>query len=248
MPERGIAKDESRAAKRPPWGVVRAGGLLVTLAVAICAPLRAENQDADLGNLMRESQQIYQDSASLTLAWWIPPDFWRVSFAQNKTLELPEEEIDQFIETVSPYIVVAAVKSRIRVTSMKFQNEDAVRANISVIDHAGLRRQPIPENELRPDISNLLGLMKPIISGVAGQVGENLHFFVFDGLDSEGNQIADARLPGELSVGLFDRTFRWKLPLSSLVDKKMCPADNEMVSGAWKYCPWHGSALQDRPK
>jgi hypothetical protein len=76
-----------------------------------------------------------------------------------------------------------------------------------------------------------------------GALGRNMNFFVFPGVRANGRPIADAKQEGSFKVVLGEQEFRWRLPLSSLLPPKICPKCHETDKGAWKFCPWCGTAL-----
>jgi len=49
---------------------------------------------------------------------------------------------------------------------------------------------------------------------------------------------------GGFSVDLEGKAYTWRLPLGALLTRKTCPVDGEKLSGAWKFCPWHGKTLE----
>jgi len=72
-------------------------------------------------------------------------------------------------------------------------------------------------------------------------MGENLQFYVFP-LFEENIKI-DPYKEGEVTVLVNDELFKYQLPLGSLLNKKKCTVDDELYTGSWKYCPFHGKEL-----
>ena len=80
-----------------------------------------------------------------------------------------------------------------------------------------------------------------------GQLGKNFHFVLFPATNKERLPIMEAKKEGRFSLNLGGDNLRWRLPLGSLLPQKVCPIDGEELSGAWKYCPWHGALLKTKP-
>ncbi|WP_291871339.1 hypothetical protein [Maribacter sp.] len=75
-----------------------------------------------------------------------------------------------------------------------------------------------------------------------------MEFYVFTDVDEKGNKILDPTSESNFSVFYNGDSFNWRLPLGSLIPKKRCPLDDEMLNGSWKFCPWHGKELLEIEK
>ena len=74
-------------------------------------------------------------------------------------------------------------------------------------------------------------------------MGENIHFYVFPGGNKDGTRIGDPTKEGACEMSVGERTFKWKLPLGSLLPQQKCPTCGETLSGAYKFCPYDGTKL-----
>ena len=82
-----------------------------------------------------------------------------------------------------------------------------------------------------------------------GQFGQQMEFHVFPEKAQDGSLIAAPLSRGEFTVVFNENEdFKFKLPLSSMVEKKACPEDGELLNGNWEYCPWHGKKLKIQTK
>ncbi|MBC7773589.1 MAG: hypothetical protein H7210_13925 [Pyrinomonadaceae bacterium] len=90
--------------------------------------------------------------------------------------------------------------------------------------------------------------MLPLIEAAAGEMGENMQVFYFEGKSKDGKALIDPTREGFLQVKLGERTVRFRLPLASLMPEKKCPTCAEMLSGSWKFCPWDGASLKAEEK
>ena len=82
-----------------------------------------------------------------------------------------------------------------------------------------------------------------------GEMGQNMNILFFPAKTRDGAPLADPQGNGSLFavirkvVGVDERVFEWKLPLTSLSPPKFCPVGGEKVEASWIFCPWHGNRL-----
>jgi hypothetical protein len=125
-----------------------------------------------------------------------------------------------------------------------YESESSIRNSIRLIDNQRNNYRPLSTETVNADMKNFLSMMKPVFVNMLGPLGQNMHFFLFPPKNEAGQDIADAKKEGTFSVKLNQREFKWRLPLGSLLAPKICPVDGERLSGAWKFCPWHGVELK----
>ena len=205
----------------------------------------AQNKKVDINALVQETQKMSDRSGEMTLIWWIPEEFWRASFQQDPNMTAAQTE--EFIKVLRPYMLIVAVDGNIgSFGGVTYKSETTIRGNIQVIDGQGTRYRPLGNENIDADTKNFLAMMKPVFVNMLGPIGQNMHFFLFPAKNTMGQNIAVAKSEGAFSVKLDQRVFKWRLPLGSLLPAKICPVDGEKLSGAWKFCPWHGVELSYR--
>ncbi len=203
----------------------------------------AQDKKVDINALVGETQKMSQSADEMTLLWWTPEEFWRVSFEQNPNMTAAQSE--EFIKFLRPYTVIMAIDGKIGAFGgVTYKPEATIKNSIQIIDSQGTYYRPLGDEKIDADTKNLLSMMKPVFVNMLGPMGQNMHFFLFPSLNEKGRKIADAKREGTFSVKLDKREFKWRLPLGSLLPPKVCPVDGEKMSGAWKYCPWHGVELK----
>ena len=203
----------------------------------------AQDIKVDINALIQETQKMSQSQHEMTLVWWIPEDFWRVNFEQNPNITKAQTE--EFIKLLRPYIIVVAVDGEIgNFGGVSYESESTIRNSIRLIDNQRNNYRPLSTETVNADLKNFLSLMEPVFVNMLGPLGQNMHFFLFPPKNEAGQDIADAKKEGTFSVKLNQREFKWRLPLGSLLAPKICPVDGERLSGAWKFCPWHGVELK----
>ena len=71
----------------------------------------AQDRKVDINILMQETQKMGQSPEEMTLVWWIPEDFWRISFQQNPNLTAAQTE--EFLKVLRPYIIIVAADGKV---------------------------------------------------------------------------------------------------------------------------------------
>lgn len=210
---------------------------LLAPAIALAAP-----PEVDTEALIRDTQRTSPGSDRVTMVWWIPEEFWRVSFAQEKSLTA--EGVEDMLKALRPYTLVAVVDGRMGpMGSVTFKPEAEVRKQVVFVDTSGKEHRPLADDAINQDVKLFLGVMKPMLANMLGPMGESMYFFAFPARSEAGKPLADPLSEGAFAFKVADQTFNWRLPLGSLMPPKMCPRDKEVVNGAWSYCPWHGDKL-----
>lgn len=205
----------------------------------VAAPARAESS-VDLGTLTRETQQQFQDASALEIVWWVPISIW-AEIIQGKSDTGPAASGSLPLDDHLVFFVAEATISPLG--NIGFRSPEATRKRFRLVHPQKGQIAPLPEEEIPADLRVLLNTLLPALAGGAGKVGESFHPFVFPAAGKDGKRIAAAREPGELVVELGERRFRWRLPLASLLPPKRCPVDGEELSGAFRFCPYHGKEL-----
>lgn len=204
----------------------------------------AQESKIDLNMLIQETQKMSQETDEMTLIWWIPEEYWQVSFAQDPTTT--EAQTEEFLKVLRPYTLIAVVDGKMGAFGgVTYRPEADVRAGIQIRDSQGAYYLPLSKDKIDVNTNNFLSMMKPVFANMLGPMGQNMHFFVFPAVDKDGRKIAEVKKDGDFSVELDGREFRWRLPLSSLLLPKVCLKCKEKCSGAWHFCPWCGASLPE---
>jgi hypothetical protein len=196
----------------------------------------------DINALTQETQKMSQKADEMTLVWWIPNEYWEVSFAQDpKTNYAQAKEV---LKILRPYTILLVVDGKMgSFGGVAYEPEESIRAAISIKDARGIFYLPLKKEEIDSDTKNFLSMMKPVFANMLGPMGQNMHFFLFPARNNKGQLIVDVSRQGAFSVKLGEREFKWRLPLGSLLPPKICPTCGERLSGAYKFCPWDGTKL-----
>lgn len=216
---------------------------LLTALVPGMAATTAAQSTPSMPELIRDTQKQVDDPRRLTLAWWLPEEFWRVSAQQNGAAG---PQMEEMIKLLQPYLVMAVVDGKVGpMGGVEFRPSAEVRAAVKLRDSGGKTYAPLPEDELGGDVKNLVTVLRSLFANMLGSMGAGIEIFFFPAKSAQGALIASATKEGAFSVLLGSEALTWRLPLASLMPQKVCPEDGEKMSGAWKFCPWHGKALVD---
>ena len=216
-------------------------GILLSISVLTFGQVETE---VSITELIKEIQQWNKKDNKMSLAWWIPNEYWRIALKDNK--QIPEEAIDQIENVLEDYIMIWACDLTINSDgTMKYTTEEEINKSITVLDNNNKKYFPLEKNEIDGEALAIAENMKPVFSQTLGQMGRGIQFYFFKVIDQSEKKLIDPKLPGQFKVSHSDSDFLWKLPLSTLTPPKFCPVDKEKMKGTWSYCPIHGQKLEN---
>ncbi|MFT5823862.1 MAG: hypothetical protein ACI8ZM_005127 [Crocinitomix sp.] len=197
----------------------------------------------DLNALLNETQLNTGIGDTMELHLWMPLEFWKVSMLQDPTLD--KGQMNDFLKVLEPYTIVAVIDGKFGLFgSLTYEDPDTIRTKYNMMDKDGGLHAPLEEATLNSEVQVLLSMFKPMMSNMLGEMGENLQFFVFNNLDEQGDRIFSPYIEKSTRASYKGKIHNWKTPFGTLLEKKMCPIDNELHNGSWDYCPYHGGKLK----
>lgn len=219
---------------------------LLIFLIGIASFSNAQRLDisrVDMNDLLAETQINAGGSDTLELHLWLPLEFWKVSMSQDPSID--KGQVNDFLKVLEPYTMVAVVDGRFGLFgSIVYEELDTIRDNYRMMDKDGKLYAPLKEESLNDEVQLLLGMFKPMMSSMLGQMGQNLQFFVFNNQDENGDRIFSPYVENSTRVQYKGKVRKWKTPFGALLKKKKCPVDEELHNGAWEYCPYHGEKLK----
>lgn len=232
-------------------GKRRAPALLVAIGLAILAGPCYGQSRIDAQSLMRETQKIVrkqhdENSQDMTLVWWIPIQFWELSVQDNPAIA--QQAIEKFRFTLDPYTLVVVLSAQIGpFGGMTFKSEEAVRASITLRDAQNVSYAPLADAQISADAKSLLLMLKPVLANLAGPLGQNLQYLLFNSKTKDGRPLADAKGEGWFTAVVAGEEFRYRLPLGSLLPPKYDPVTRDEFPGNYRYSPFTGNPLVSDP-
>ena len=220
---------------------------VLMLALALCSwggmtAARAQ----DVQGLVQETMKFDRDNNLFRLVWWIPTEYWELSFkgATNMT----EAQKQEFYKIVTNYVVVAVIDAKTTMLgSLNSISRDAIMAKISLAAGASEPLKPLADTEISGDAKNLFSMMKPMLSSLMGQLGSSMEFVFFKGVDDRGVRLIDPARPGLVAINYDSSKFAWRLPLGSLLPPQYDLQSGEAFPGNYIYSPFTGAKLTAKP-
>ena len=209
-------------------------------------PLDRINTDA-----MTTESQITPDGVgenSMALVWWIPSVFWQSVMVKDTTT--PQAQKDEMVKVLSKYSLMAVVQAEISTFgTFDFYSMEEIKENLKVSFNNGKENDIEPIEDIPMELQIILSVFKPILAGAMGNMGNNMHFFVYANEDKKLNKILDPYEEGLIRVWIEKRdktklNADIKMPFNSLYVPRKCPNGND-AHISWKYCPWSGEKLPE---
>jgi len=225
-------------------GQVRPVNLLASNEMA-AAPQQAPatpKPAIDVNRLTDELQKQSPGQDDISMVWWIPEEYWRVSLQANA--ELTQAQIDELVSLLSAYTIIVVVEGKIKNGVATYRSEADVRAALALRGTDGRNYTPLAPDRLGEGAKALADSMRPVFADLLGPLGKNMHIAFFPGKNATGRPVASASEPGSFSITLRGQEYRWRLPLASLVPGKTCPSCKEQFSGGYRFCPYDATGLR----
>ncbi len=207
-------------------------------------------EDVEIDRLIDETQAS-DSNQGITLVWWIPQEFWGVALHQDPSL--PDANRNEILNTLSPYFMLAVIQGELSsFGGARFYDEATVKQNLTVFfeDERGRTQTFTALEQIPSDIELLQRTIRPMLSQMMGNMGQNFHFFTYENVDSDGKQQISSYENGIIQIQLAgigkvsDSQFQIELPLDSLFVPRLCPNGKE-AHVSWKFCPWDGTRLSE---
>jgi hypothetical protein len=202
----------------------------------------------DISALTKETQQVDQREGKIGMFWWIPVEFWEQSAKANGA---SVNAVRRAFAPLGDYTVIVAGAGYFGVGGVNWMPPSDLRGKITLRDQAGTLYKPY--ETISPDAREIVETLKPLFKNIMGPLADGMNFFFFPAKDANGSPIADPRRASEFSLLVADvmgqplNTYTWRLPVTELMPPKYCPIGKEKVQANWKYCPWHGTKLDEEP-
>lgn len=193
--------------------------------------------------LISELQKWEYNDNDMSLSFWIPTSYWRVTLDGNT--QIPPETIKLIESVFENYVFVCAADIQIDNNGiMTFTADSVLRKTISIIDIEGNTYHPLTIDQISSDTKTIIAGIKPMFAQMLGKMGEGMHLYLFEIKDKKKNNIINEMENGGFTIKHSNHEFIWTLPLVTMLPPKYCPIDNEEMKGNWNFCPIHGEKLE----
>lgn len=199
-----------------------------------------------------DTQVMLQNSGDkhVALVWWIPNEFWQASMARDtNTSEADKKAVLNSMAGVSLLAVVQADITSLGAFQYYSKEEIEKKMLVSFTDTSGKSQKLVPLQTINPNLEIVLGMFKPVLGAAMGNLGNNMHFYVFNDKSGNSGRLLDPYQKGQINVQLARKDAAVmkasiELPLNSLFVPRKCP-NGKSAHISWQYCPWSGERLED---
>ena len=99
------------------------------------------------------------------------------------------------------------------------------------------------------DLELILAMLTPLLEAAAGNLGNNMHFYVLNDKSESSQRLLDPYQEGSMDIQLKKMNgdpiiANIEMPLNTLYIPRKCPNGKD-AHISWKYCPWTGVQLAD---
>jgi hypothetical protein len=199
----------------------------------------------DQGALIRDLTLTRSLDGRLTMALWMPDEFWRIALQSSG--RMTDKGIADYIAVMHPYSLLAVVDAQKGITALRYTDTDTLVNEATIEDSHGNRYKPLAPDSVTEDIRNLIQTMRPLLANMMGAMGQHMEFLVFPSTDKDGHPIADPKSDGSLTLHIGDVAMRYRLPIGSILPPAFDPKTGESFPGSYHFNPYTGAALVLRP-
>lgn len=195
-------------------------------------------EEVDLSAFIKDVQVIKKEGDNFKMVWWIPNQYWKLAMQGSELV--PANFLNDIEDIFKGYILIGTIHTELNI----YGGMRKKPTQLQLKDAEGTIYDELDQETLPSEYISMLNQIKPAMENTLGQFGKQIRFHVFNEKSKDGKTIASPTQTGKFTVVFNTETqFVFRLPLSSMVEEKQCPVDNELLNGNWEYCPWHGKKL-----
>ncbi len=210
---------------------------LVMAAALSCAGAAAA---FDVQKIASETQRSVLDGSDVSMVWWIPTEFWKAAMDSQHVDSAAARPV---LASLDQYLVFAIIRASVgnggQLVAARTREEIVVSSRLVVDGHA---IDPVPVDALSPIAAALFEKFRPVMAQMLGSFGGSMVLVAYPAKVG-GQTLVDATRPGQFSYTLYDQTFRWRLPLGSLMPPRVDAKTGEEFPGNFLFSPYTGEPL-----
>ena len=116
----------------------------------------------DYGALIRDLTLTRNSGGRMTMAMWMPDEFWRAALQSNG--HMTDKGVNDYIAVIHPYTLVAILDAEKGITAFHYADMDTLTNEVTIEDSHGMKYGPLPPNLVAEDVKNLIQVMRPLLS------------------------------------------------------------------------------------
>ena len=190
----------------------------------------------------------------VAFAWWCPIEYWESILSRDSTTS--ETDKKAMLDAITDVSLLAIVQADItHFGAFEFYSKEEIRNTMWVFytDASGTKRRLSPMHTISSNLEILLSVFKPILGAAMGNMGNSMHFYVFNdrkfSLMESSRRLIDPYQDGTINIQLVKRDGNLmhgeiEMPLNSLFIPRKCPNGKD-AHISWKFCAWTGQRLED---
>lgn len=198
--------------------------------------------EVEYSTFLKEVQRTSLEG-NFKMVWWIPGVTWQIISRQSP--EFTPEMAESVEKALEDYVIVCASSADLGSGNVSNQSESSTERNLTITVN-GKSYRCLDPDDISEEANVLKSTMEPVFANMMGNFGKGLRLYFFRVQDSNGKGLLDPYGNQAFSIKLFNQQFDWQLPLSCLMEDKVCPKDHVTFPANYLYCPFHGSELQEQ--
>jgi hypothetical protein len=222
------------------WNMKR----FMRFALAFALALPAGAYAADMAKLTMETRQITQGTdQTSTMVWWLTHAFWDTSLTAN-TAVTPAVRT-QLMAALDEYLVFAVARVKPGASGAMEGRPSTELLENAKLEVNGKAIAAVAPAAVKPNAQAVLSSFKPALAGALGPIGAGMEFILYPNKQGTA-KLVDELQAGQVSFALYEQTYKWRLPLGSLLPGKLDPKTNEDFPGNYQFNPYTGDKLADK--
>jgi len=214
---------------------------ILALLVLLTTPLSGAT---DISELTKETQRTKQEPGKFTMVWWIPTQFWEANLKNDPRLtDTQKTDLSKILDKYTVVVVVAGDFGPMAAYQSKKHDDIVANTELRVNDKVIPLLQPA---DVSKSAINFISVMKPLMANMLGAMGEGMEFLLYSN-DQNGTKLIDGMKSGGFTYTVFGNKFTWRLPLGSLLPRKIDPSTQEEFPGNYLFNPFTGGKLAIKP-
>ena len=216
--------------------------LIARLAVlTLVAALWASPATAvEVQKIIAETQRASQEGNEMTLVMWLPNGYWEA--ALDGAGKADPKRRKQFLDALKPYLLLAVVKGTIGLGGTLEARSKAELLSNSKLVIDGRALEPVAPEAVSPAAQSILGMLKPMLVGMMGSMGQGIELLVYPAMQGD-HLLIDEHERGGFTYTLYEHTYTWRLPLASFLPVRVDAKTGEEFPGTYDFNPYTGDRL-----
>jgi hypothetical protein len=218
--------------------------VVLTILIASLTDTYAEStKSINLDALSLDLKRNDESPEFIRSIMYLPTEFFRA--ATSNSPQLPSSSSDSLCDALDRYTIFWVLEiNRANIPDIVSTTRENLVNKLSLTIGEGEAVSPLSEKEISKDAQYLLELMQQMFEQSGGVFSQG-EFLCFKGVSDKGKRLFNPTKKGFLSLNLRNSTYKWRLPLGSLLPPKYDKNTGEEFPGNYMYNPFTGETLRN---